>query len=84
MTMPATVARPDARADAIAACRARVCRACWAPVGLQCTVSGKPGDHLARWLAAESAGAVDRAYMNAIISGLTVIADHVIVPEGDL
>ena len=66
----------------IGAVRSRICNACWAPAGTSCTVAGPPGDHLARYLDAERRGDLDRAAVTAAVMSLTVLAHHVIIPEG--
>jgi len=73
----------DQAGSVTTAVRSRLCPMCWAPPGVPCSVSGPPSDHLRRWLSAEDAGLISRADMNSIISGLVVIADHVLVPEAD-
>jgi hypothetical protein len=47
--------------------------------GISCTVSGPPGDHLARWIAAVRLGLVSRDELAGIVGALTVIADHVVI-----
>ena len=49
---------------------------CHACPGEPCTPEG---DHLARYLRAESAGAISRDYLKAVIAGLDVLAPHVVV-----
>ncbi len=49
------------------------CRAC---PGEPCRPEG---DHLARYLRAESAGAISRDYLRAVIAGLDVLAPQVVV-----
>jgi hypothetical protein len=41
------------------------------------------GDHLARYLGAEAAGAISRDHLIAAIATLTVLAPHVVVKEGE-
>jgi hypothetical protein len=56
------------------------CDLCWAPPGQAC--QRKPaGDHLERIIAAVRLGLVSRAQLEAIVGGLTVIADHVVILE---
>ena len=59
------------------------CPQCWQRPGRACTVSGEPGDHLARWQRAERRGLITRADLAAVVAGLDVIAAHVIIREGD-
>ncbi len=61
--------------------RTVVCPLCWARPGSPCTLTGPPGDHLSRWIAAAGAGQVSRDQLAGVIGRLVVIADHVIVPE---
>jgi hypothetical protein len=61
--------------------RAMLCTLCGAPPGRQCTVVGPPGDHLARFVTALDVGLLAREDLAAIIGGLTVIADHVVIQE---
>jgi len=68
----------------IPAVRSRSCAQCWAQPGDPCTVSGPAGDHLRRYLSAEDAGLISRADMNAVISSLPVVADHVYVYAADV
>lgn len=49
---------------------------CHACPGEPCTPEG---DHLARYLRAESAGAISRDYLKAVIAGLDVLAPQVVV-----
>ena len=58
------------------------CPQCWQRPGRPCTVSGPPGDHLARWQRAERRGLITREDLAAVVAGLEVIAAHVIVPGG--
>ncbi|MGO9292816.1 MAG: hypothetical protein ACLP52_02855 [Streptosporangiaceae bacterium] len=61
--------------------RAVVCPLCWARPGAPCMVTGPPGDHLSRLIAAAGAGQVSRDQLAEVVGRLVVIADHVIVPE---
>ena len=58
------------------------CGQCWQRPGRPCTVSGAPGDHLARYDRAERRGLITRAELAAVVAGLDVIAAHVIIPGG--
>ena len=58
------------------------CPHCWQRPGRPCTVSGPPGDHLARWQRAERRGLITRAELAAVVAGLDVIAAHVIIRDG--
>jgi hypothetical protein len=58
------------------------CGQCWQRPGRPCTITGLPGDHLARWQRAERRGLITRAELAAAAAGLDVIAPHVIVREG--
>ncbi len=60
------------------------CGQCWAPPGRPCTVSGPPGDHLARWQRAERRGSIGREDLAAVVASLEVIAGHVIIRDGAL
>ena len=53
---------------------------CQARPGRPCTPHG---DHLARYLGAEAAGAISRDHLIAAIATLTVLAPHVVVKEGE-
>jgi hypothetical protein len=57
------------------------CPHCWQRPGRPCTISGPPGDHLARWQRAERRGVIGRADLAGAVAGLDVIAGHVIVRE---
>jgi hypothetical protein len=57
------------------------CRLCWASAGRPCTVSGPPGDHLARLIAAVKLGLLTEAELTEVVGSIEVIADHVIVLE---
>jgi hypothetical protein len=63
------------------AARARRCPLCQAPPGTPCQRK-PPGDHLARYLDAYTAGQLTREYMAAVVGELVVIAAHVIVRDG--
>ena len=58
------------------------CPHCWQRPGRPCTVSGQPGDHLARYQRAERRGMITRAELAAVVGGLEVIAAHVIIRDG--
>lgn len=58
------------------------CPQCWQRPGPPCTVSGPPGDHLARWQRAERRGLITRDELAAVVGGLEVIAAHVIIRDG--
>jgi hypothetical protein len=58
------------------------CPQCWQRPGRPCTVSGPPGDHLARWQRAERRGLITRAELAAAVATLDVIAPHVIIRDG--
>jgi hypothetical protein len=58
------------------------CPQCWQRPGKPCTLSGPPGDHLARWQRAERRGLIGRDALAAVVAGLEVIAGHVIVRDG--
>jgi hypothetical protein len=60
------------------------CPHCWQRPGRPCTVSGPPGDHLARWQRAERRGLIGRADLAAAVATLEVIAEHVIIRDGAL
>jgi hypothetical protein len=63
------------------AARLANCSQCWQRPGRPCTVSGPPGDHLARYQRAERRGLITRADLAAVVAGLEVIAAHVIIRE---
>jgi hypothetical protein len=71
---------PRAPTEAQAA-RARHCPLCEAAPGSPCQAK-PPGDHLARYLDAYTAGQLSRAYMAAVVGELVVIDRAVIVPGG--
>ena len=58
-----------------------MCPLCWSLPGRCCSVSGPPGDHLARWVAASKAGQVSREQLAEVVGLLEVIADFVYVYE---
>jgi len=60
------------------------CPHCWQRPGRPCTISGTPGDHLARWQRAERRGLIARDALAAVVAGLEVIAGHVIIRDGAL
>jgi hypothetical protein len=74
---------PQARGlhEASADVRLANCPHCWQRPGPPCTVSGPPGDHLARWQRAERRGLITREDLAAVVAGLEVIAAHVIIRE---
>jgi hypothetical protein len=63
------------------AARARPCPRCWAPPGEPCQRK-PPGEHLACYLDAYTAGQLSREYMAAVVGELVVIAHSAIVPDG--
>jgi hypothetical protein len=67
--------------QAVPAVRLANCPQCWQRPGRPCTVSGAPGDHLARWQRAERRGLIGREDLAAAVAGLEVIAAHVIIRE---
>jgi hypothetical protein len=71
---------PRALTEAQAA-RARHCPLCETPPGVPCQAK-PPGDHLARYLDAYTAGQLTRAYMAAVVGELVVIDRAVIVWDG--
>jgi hypothetical protein len=58
------------------------CPQCWQRPGRPCTITGTPGDHLARWMRAERRGLIGRSDLAAAVAGLEVIAAHVIIRDG--
>ena len=58
------------------------CPHCWQRPGRPCTITGIPGDHLARWQRAERRGLIGREDLAAVVAGLEVIAAHVIIRDG--
>ncbi len=77
--MPASVTalRPPGPAAAV---RRQPCHLCRAVPGQECTAAG---DHLARWLAAYTAGRITRAQLTDVIAGLVVVTRwQVIGPDG--
>jgi len=75
---------PHTRSEIIAAVRDRVCAACWSQAGVQCTVSGPPGQHLRRYDQAGEAGAIDPAYVSAVRRSLPAPdpSPWAIIPDG--
>jgi hypothetical protein len=73
-TIPRTITEAQAA-------RARSCPLCEAPLGVACQAK-PPGDHLARYLDAYTAGQLTRAYMAAVVGELVVIDLAVIVADG--
>jgi hypothetical protein len=63
------------------AARARQCPLCRTSPGTPCQAK-PPGDHLARYLDAYTAGQLTRAYMAAVVGELVVIDRAAIVPDG--
>ncbi len=61
--------------------RTVLCPMCWSLPGRPWSVSGRPADHLARYVAAVKQGLLSRAELEAIIDGIDAIADHVYVTE---
>ncbi len=51
---------------------------CQAQPGAPCTPTG---DHLGRYMRAEQCGAIDRQTLKEAVTGVTVIAPHVVVPS---
>ena len=68
--------------QAVPAVRLANCPHCWQRPGCPCTVTGSPGDHLARWQRAERRGLIGREDPAAVVAGLEVIAAHVIIRGG--
>jgi len=58
------------------------CPQCWQRPGRPCTVSGRPGDHLARYQRAERRGLITRAELAAVVAGLDVVAARVLIRGG--
>lgn len=58
------------------------CPLCWARPGESCQRYYPHADHLARWLTALEVGRITQAHVAAVVSHLTVVARHVLVPEG--
>jgi hypothetical protein len=73
-TVPTTIPPPSAA-------RRLRCDLGWALPGKPCTVSGPPGDHLARIITAVRLGLLSRAELAVVVAGLTVVADHVVILE---
>ena len=63
------------------AARRLPCDLCWALPGKPCTISGPPGDHLARIITAVKLGLLSRVELAEVVGGLAVIADHVVILE---
>lgn len=63
------------------AAHARQCPLCQAAPATPCQAK-PPGDHLARYLDAYTAGELTRAYMAAVLGELVVITHGAIVPDG--
>ena len=78
---------PRGLLEICAAARLANCPQCWQRPGPPCTVSGPPGDHLARYQRAERRGLITRAELvgvAAMVAGLGVVGAHVIIPGGAL
>jgi len=73
-TIPRTI-------TATQAARARQCPLCQAAPGTPCQAK-PPGDHLARYLDAYTAGQLTRAYTAAVLGELVVITRSTIVQDG--
>jgi len=58
------------------------CPQCWQRPARPCTVSGTPGDHLARYQEALRRGLITSGELASVISELPVVAPHVIVLGG--
>lgn len=56
-----------------------ICPQCWHRPGRPSSLSGLPGDHLARHMEAERRGLITRADLVRLIAQLDVIAAHVLV-----
>jgi len=82
-TIPQTTADlgQSAPGDTVRRVRLAHCGQCWQRPGRPCTISGPPGDHLARWQRAERRGLITRAELDAAVAELDVIAPHVIIRE---
>ena len=86
-TTGTTAQPPRGLLEICAAARQVNCGQCWQRPGPPCTVSGQPGDHLARYQRAERRGLITRGELAAVfgvVGGLDVIGAHVIVPGGAL
>jgi len=70
--------------QAVPAVRLANCPHCWQRPGRPCTVTGSPGDHLARWQRAERRGLIGREDLAAVVDGLEAVAGHVIIRDGAL
>jgi hypothetical protein len=70
--------------QAVPAVRLANCPHCWQRPGRPCTVTGSPGDHLARWQRAERRGLIGREDLAAVVASLEAIAGHVIIRDGAL
>lgn len=81
-TTPADAGAPRLTVAVTDLVRMANCPHCWQRPGRPCTVSGAPGDHLARWQRAERRGLIGRADLAAVVVGLEVIAGHVIIRDG--
>jgi hypothetical protein len=76
--MTNTIPRP---VTTLQAARARQCPLCQAAPDTPCQRK-PPGDHLARYLDAYTAGQLTRAYLAAVVGELVVIDRCVIVADG--
>ena len=74
--------RADAPRAVVERVRLMNCGQCWQQPGKPCTVTGRAGDHLARWQRAERRGLISREDLAAVVAGLEVIAGHVIIRDG--
>jgi hypothetical protein len=83
-TMPQAAAVTGVPVPGAPAGRVRLahCGQCWQRPGRPCTITGTPGDHLARWQRAERRGLITRAELAAAVAALDVIAPHVIIRDG--
>jgi len=70
--------------QAVPAVRLANCPHCWQRPGRPCTVTGSPGDHLARWQRAERRGLIGREDLAAVVASLEAVAGHVIIRDGAL
>lgn len=77
--MPATIPQPVAPSPDDAIRHHTRCDLCSARPGDWCQHLPARGLHLARWLAAESAGVISRAELADVIVGLVVITRRIIV-----
>lgn len=66
--LPETLQPPRPLADIIAVARLANCPHCWQRPGRPCTISGPPGDHLARFARALRRGVLSEADMTAVLA----------------